>query len=115
MVKNLPAVREAWVQSQGFLVSGRSSGDENGNPLQYSCLENPIYRGIWWATVHGVAKSQTRLSNFHFTQKPIELTLVCSEDIRRKLSLQPRRWPLSELSHTGTSISNFQSPKLFKK
>ena len=39
--------------------SGRSSGEENGYPLQYSCLENPIDRGAWWATGHGVAKSQT--------------------------------------------------------
>ena len=41
--------------------SGRSSGEGNGNPLQYSCLENPMDRGAWRATVHGVAKSQTQL------------------------------------------------------
>ena len=39
----------------------------NGNPLQYSCLENPMDRGAWWAVVHRVAKSRTRLSNFTFT------------------------------------------------
>ena len=44
--------------------SGRSLGEGNGNPLQYSCQENPTDRGAWWATVHGVAKSQRRLSNF---------------------------------------------------
>ena len=43
--------------------SGRSLGVGNGNPLQYSCLENPMDRGAWQATVHGVAKSQTQLSN----------------------------------------------------
>ena len=37
----------------------RSSGEVNGNPLQYSCLENPMDRGAWWATIHGVTKSQT--------------------------------------------------------
>ena len=47
--------------------SGRSLGEGNGNPLQYSCLENPMDGGAWWATVHGVAKSQTRLSEFTFT------------------------------------------------
>ena len=47
--------------------SGRSPGEGNGNPVQYSCLENPMDRGAWWATVHGVAKSQTRLSDFTFT------------------------------------------------
>ena len=42
----------------------RSPGEENGNPLQYSCMENSMDRGAWQAIVHGVAKSQTRLSNF---------------------------------------------------
>ena len=49
---------------------GRSPGEGNGNPLQYSCLENPMDIGAWWATVHGVAKSRTRLSDLtslHFT------------------------------------------------
>ena len=45
---------------------GRSPGEGNGYPLQYSCLENPMDRGAWWATVHGVAKSQTQLSDKHF-------------------------------------------------
>ena len=39
--------------------SGRSPGEENGKPLQYSCLENPMVRGAWTATIHGVAKSRT--------------------------------------------------------
>ena len=43
---------------------GRSPGERNGNPLQDYCLENPMDRGAWQATVHGVAKSQTRLSDF---------------------------------------------------
>ena len=42
---------------------GRSSGGGHGYPLQYCCLENPMDRATWWATVHGVAKSQTRLSD----------------------------------------------------
>ena len=42
---------------------GRSLGGGNGNPLQYSCLENPMDGGAWWATVHWVAKSQILLSN----------------------------------------------------
>ena len=46
---------------------GRSPGEGNGNPLQYSCLENPTHRGAWRATVHGVAKSQTRQSD-EYTQ-----------------------------------------------
>ena len=42
---------------------GGSPGGEHGNPLQYSCRENPMDRGAWWATVHGFAKSQTRLTH----------------------------------------------------
>jgi len=42
-------------------------GEGNGNPLQYSCLENPMDRGAWWAAVHGVSKTWTQLSNFTFT------------------------------------------------
>ena len=42
-------------------------GEGNGTPLQYSCLENPMDRGAWWAAVHGVAKSRTRLSDFTFS------------------------------------------------
>ena len=50
-----------------ILGSGRSPGEGNGNPLQYSCLENPMDGGTWWATVHGVVKSRTRLSDLlHF-------------------------------------------------
>ena len=45
---------------------GRSSGEGNGNPIQYSCLENPMDRGAWSATAHGVAKSLIRLSDFTF-------------------------------------------------
>ena len=51
--------------------SRRSSGEGNGNPLQYSCLENPMDRGAWWAIVHRVTKSQTRLSDF--TSKSLQM------------------------------------------
>ena len=47
--------------------SGRSPGEGNGNPLQYSCLENSIDGGAWWATVHAIPKSRTRLSDITFT------------------------------------------------
>ena len=47
---------------------GRSPGEGNGNPLQYSCLENPMDWGAWWAAVHGVTKSWTWLSDFTYLQ-----------------------------------------------
>ena len=67
MVKNLPD-NAGDIRDVGLIpVSGRSPGEGNGTPLQYSCLENPMDRGAWWATVHGVAKKLTRLSDFTFT------------------------------------------------
>ena len=64
---------EAWVFQLLSAISplgygsGRSPGEGNGNPLQYSCLENPMDGGAWWATDHGVTKSRIRLSDFTFT------------------------------------------------
>ena len=48
------------------MLSNSISGEGNGTPLQHSCLENPMDGGAWWAAVHGVAKSGTRLSDFTF-------------------------------------------------
>ena len=73
---------------------GRSPGDGNGNPLQYSCLENPMDGGAWQATLHGVAKSRTRLSDFTllytlvsffmFTQMPNKQTKKIKSAIFQK-------------------------------
>jgi len=63
VVKNLPS-NAGDVRDMGSIPGlGRSPGGGNGNPLQYSCLENPMDRGAWQATVHGIAKSQTQLSD----------------------------------------------------
>ena len=61
MVKNLPANAGDARDVGSIPGSGRSAGGEHGNPLQYSCLENPMDRGAWRATVHGVSQSQIRL------------------------------------------------------
>ena len=62
MVKNPPA-NAGDSRDEGLIPgSGRSSGVGNGNPFQYSCLENPMDRGTWRATVYGVTKNQTRLN-----------------------------------------------------
>ena len=59
VVKNPPANAGDPCSIPGL---GRAPGGGHGNPLQYSCLENAMHRGAWWATVHRVAKSQTQLS-----------------------------------------------------
>ena len=63
MVKNLPANAGDTGDMGSIPGSGRSPREGNGNPLQCSCVENLMDRGVWQATVHGVAKSQTWLSD----------------------------------------------------
>ena len=66
VVKNQPA-DAGDSRDMGFIPGlGISLGEGNGNPLQCSCLENLMDKGAWQATVHGVAKSQTRLSNYTY-------------------------------------------------
>ena len=70
MVKNLPAN----VEDTGLIPGSKGSpGGGNGNPLQYSCLENSMDRGDWQVTIHGAAKSQTRMSTQAHTRKTILL------------------------------------------
>ena len=56
-------------------------GEGNGNPLQYSCLENPMDRGAWWAAVHGVEKSQTLLSDFSFYFHALEKEMATHSSV----------------------------------
>ena len=69
-IMSLPEMQETLVRSLGCKYPISSPRERDGNPLQYSCLENPIEGGAWWAAVHGVSKSRTRLSDltltFHF-------------------------------------------------
>ena len=74
MVKNSPTNAEDARDEGSIPGLGRSPGGGHGNPLQYSCLEDPMDRGAWCATVHGVRKNWTQLSDhFHFSN------LLCNE------------------------------------
>ena len=73
VVEDSPANAED-IRDVGLIPgSGRSAGGGHGNPLQYPCLENPMDRGIWWATVHSVAKSQTQLKGLNMQHARILL------------------------------------------
>ena len=63
VVKNLPVNVGDTGDAGSIPELGRSSAEGNGNPLQYYCLKNPMDREAWWATIHGVTESQTRLSD----------------------------------------------------
>ena len=62
---------------------GRSPGKGNGNPLQYSCLENPMDGEAWWAIVHGIAKSRTQLSDFTHSGENLNYASVGDSCIKR--------------------------------
>ena len=72
MVKNPPANAEVR-DVHSFPGLGRSPEGEHGNPLQYSCLENPMDRGAWWATVHRIAKDRTQLSTHPWNFLPVAI------------------------------------------
>ena len=79
---------------------GRSPGGGNGNPLQYSCLGNPMDRGVWWATVHAHAKESDMT----------EHTLLIKERIRVKMNLTIFMFPV-----TGTKSDTQWCPQMFTK
>ena len=83
MVKNPPANSRDTRGRSSTPGSGRSPGVENGNPLQYSCLEYFMDRGAWWATIHGVAKSQTRLSIHTHSQRRAHLSVNFNKDMEK--------------------------------
>ena len=96
-VKSQPSMRKTQVQSLG---QEDPLGDGNGTPLQYSCLENPMDRGAWQATVHGVAKSRTQLSDFTFT-----LFNLYAEYIMRNTGLEEAQ---AGIKIAGRNINNLR-------
>ena len=84
IVKNLPA--NAGDERDAGLIPGlgRSPGGRHGNPLQCSCLENPMEKGAWWATVHGVTNSQTDCSDLAHTYALQKVCIFIKILIRRK-------------------------------
>ena len=91
MVKNPPTNAGEAGDSGSITGSGRSHGKGNGNPLQSFCLENPMDRGAWPATVHEVAESQTQQSTHNLSNTPtFKLVFLLSELTHRSL-VRPRK------------------------
>ena len=83
-------------------------GEGDGTPLQYSCLENPTDRGAWWAAVHGVAKSRTRLSDFLFTFHfhALEKEMATHSDVlTRRISGMGNPGVLPSMGHTESDTT----------
>ena len=76
MVENLPASAGDIRDTCLIPESGTPPEGEHGSPLRYSCLENPMDREAWWATVHRVAKNRTRLSDLAHTPRGVEATVT---------------------------------------
>ena len=106
MVKN-PSANARDIRYVGSIPgSGRSFGGEHSNPLQYSCLENPMDRGAWWATIHRVTKSQTWLKHLSSSSSWEDIgrriiRLQSSSPVTRAIaSLVPESNPLALYKHT---------------
>ena len=105
--------------------SGRSPGGGYGNPLQHSYLENPTDKGSWWATVHGVAKSRTRLRRLcmHTIISTSSLTFLFPVSLKRHWCLNHKANPLSMLPyrcsmsclHTPSKVITFLIWRLWKR
>ena len=92
MVKNPPANAGDLTDTGLIPGSGRSPGGEHGNPLQYPCLENPMDRGAWWATVHGVTVSDMTEATQHVCMH------ICL--------------PIIRFSRTGAMFYSFSEPRM---
>ena len=91
------------------------SREGNDTPLPYSCLENPVEGGVWWATVHGVAKSQTRLRDFTFTFIRIytvadRTTYICA----KLLQSYPTLWDPRDCSLQGTFVHGILQARILE-
>ena len=108
VVKN-PLAKAGDIRDEGLILgSGRAPGRGHGNPLQYSSLENPMDRGAWWATVHGVAKSWTERKQLSTQHRFIET------ESRRVLSGGCEERRIGELLFNGYGASVCKDEKVLE-
>ena len=101
-------MQEKWVWSLGW---EDSPGEGNGNPLQYSCLENPMDGEAWWATVHGVTESRTRLSDFTFMDTKCQHCLARWQVLGYDVVHNPLRYSKKCLENSGKTSQQSQHLK----
>ena len=94
--------------------SGGSPGEGNGNPLQYSCLGNPMDRGAWWATAHGVAKSQTWLRNWTHTHTHTHTISKLDGMTTWQLKINRRAKIISKRNQIRELINEFSKARVHK-
>ena len=94
VVKNLPANAGDARDTGSILGLGRTPGEGHGSPLQYSCLKNPMERGAWRATIHGVAKSQTWLRRLNTAHILLSILIGKNENLGYKVSLFSRKFKI---------------------
>ena len=104
-----------------ILGSGRSPGEGNSNPLQYSCLENPMDQQAWQTIVHGITKSWTQLSDFTFSLLHVAYLILVSLEkltfLNQSLPMSPQELALNTCSHHPNYLSfqNHLLPPVFCK
>ena len=104
VVKNPPANGGDSRDTGSIPALGRSPGEGNGDPLQYSCLGNPVDRGIWQSTVHGVTKSWAQLSTCtHTHTQKLKSTYLMRSELLTCSKLGSTRWPLEIMVFLGTA------------
>ena len=112
MVKNLPANAGDRKDAGSIPGSGRYPGEANGDPLQYSCLENPMDRGVWQAVVHEIAKSWTLLKQLYAPTSNAEEAEVerFYEDLQDLLELTPQKDVLFIIGDWNAKVGSQETP-----
>ena len=114
MVKNMLASARDIRYICSIPGSGRSPGEGNGNSLQYSCLEDPMDRGAWWAAVRGVTKSQTQLSIFTFLFLSFS-ALLGNGNLWISIIFTYKIWDLGQRANYRNDLGHFYSLHLLLK
>ena len=111
VIKNPPATAGDARDTGSIPGSGRSPGGGHGNPVKYSCLENPIDKGVWWVTVHGITKSRTQLKAC--TQTHTDLNIVQAPFFKFSEQISIKILSSNQLYSNEKILLPFYQPSLY--